>query len=170
MKVEKLLMKKFNLYWTPYATHYINLIFEDIDKRPSVADVINNARNITNFIYNYGWLLAQMRKYYGRDIVWSGATRSVTNYIALVSLLKEGAYLKRLFTSDAWVQHNLSWTKVGWDLEQLMFDHLNWDKVTNIVSLYEPLYVVLRLIDSEVVPTMPFVYKLMDMMKDNLIC
>ena len=40
----------------------------------------------------------------------------------------------------------------------------------NIVSLYEPLYVVLRLVDSEVVPTMPFVYKLMHVMKENLIC
>ena len=36
VKVRKLLMKKFNLYWTPCATHYIDLIFEDIRKRPSV--------------------------------------------------------------------------------------------------------------------------------------
>ena len=36
VKVRKLLMKKFNLYWTPCATHYIDLIFKDIRKRPSV--------------------------------------------------------------------------------------------------------------------------------------
>ncbi|RVW44630.1 hypothetical protein CK203_086899 [Vitis vinifera] len=42
-------------------------------------------------------------------------------------------------------------------------------RLTNIVSLYEPLYVVLRLVDSEVVPTMPFVYELMHVMKENLI-
>ncbi|RVW14980.1 hypothetical protein CK203_090429 [Vitis vinifera] len=42
-------------------------------------------------------------------------------------------------------------------------------RLTNIVSLYEPLYVVLRLVDSEVVPTMPFVYELMQVMKENLI-
>ena len=48
-----------------------------------------------------------------------------------------------------------------------MLDHSYWDKVTNIVSLYEPLYVVLRLVDSEVVPTMPFVYELMHVMKEN---
>ncbi|KAL6335082.1 hypothetical protein AAG906_026462 [Vitis piasezkii] len=82
----------------------IDLIFEDIGKRPSVIEVINNARKITNFIYNHGWLLAQMRLYCGGDIVRPGATR-----------------------------------------------------MTKIVSLYEPLYVVLRLMDSEVVPTMPFV-------------
>ncbi|RVW31338.1 hypothetical protein CK203_106080 [Vitis vinifera] len=116
MKAGKQLMKKYNLYWTPCAAHCIDLIFEDIDKRPSVIEVINNARKITNFIYNHGWLLAQMRNYCGGDIVRPRATR-----------------------------------------------------LTNIVSLYEPLYVVLRLVDSEVVPTMPFVYELMHMMKENLI-
>ena len=30
-------------------------------------------------------------------------------------------------------------------------------------------YVVLRLVDSEVVPTMPFVYELMHVMKENII-
>ncbi|RVW97721.1 hypothetical protein CK203_028114 [Vitis vinifera] len=116
MKAGKQLMKKYNLYWTLCAAHCINLIFEDIGKRPNVIEVINNARKITNFIYNHGWLLAQMRKYCGGDIVRPRATR-----------------------------------------------------LTNIVSLYEPLYVVLRLVNSEVVPTMPFVYELMHVMKENLI-
>ena len=37
MKAVKLLMKKFNLYWTLCAAHYIGLMFEDIGKRPSIA-------------------------------------------------------------------------------------------------------------------------------------
>ena len=123
MKVGKQLMKKYNLYWTPCVAHYIDLIFEDIGKRPSVIDVINNARKITNFIYNHGWLLAQMRKYCGGDIVWPGATRFATNYIDLDSLFKKMADLKKLFMSDEWAQHKLSRTKLGWDLEQLLFDH-----------------------------------------------
>ena len=69
VKAGKLLMKKFNLYWTSCVVHYIDLIFKDIGKRPNVTNVINNARKITNFIHNHGWLLAQMRKYCGRDIV-----------------------------------------------------------------------------------------------------
>ena len=38
-----------------------------------------------------------------------------------------------------------------------------------IVSLYEPLYVVFQLMDFEIVPTMPFVYELIHVMKENLI-
>ena len=32
VKVGKLLMKKYNMYWTPCASHYIDLMFEDIGK------------------------------------------------------------------------------------------------------------------------------------------
>ncbi|RVW71858.1 hypothetical protein CK203_061141 [Vitis vinifera] len=83
MKARKQLMKKYNLYWTPCAAHCIDLIFEDIDKRPNVIEVINNACKITNFIYNHGWLLAQMRKYCGGDIVRPGATSCSQNVICV---------------------------------------------------------------------------------------
>ncbi|MBJ6942027.1 DUF domain-containing protein, partial [Vibrio cholerae] len=53
MKVGKQLMKNYNLCWTSCAVHCIDLIFEDIGKRSSVIKVINNARKITNFIYNH---------------------------------------------------------------------------------------------------------------------
>ena len=100
VKARKLLMKKYNLYWTPCAAHCIDLIFEDIGKRESVSDLITNARKITNFVYNHGWLVATMRKVYGVDIVRPGATRFATNYIALASLLKKRAALKKIFISD----------------------------------------------------------------------
>ncbi|RVW12837.1 hypothetical protein CK203_110831 [Vitis vinifera] len=48
--------------WKTYESHYIDLMFEDIGKRPSVIDVITKARKITNFIYNHSWLLTQLRK------------------------------------------------------------------------------------------------------------
>ena len=49
------------------------------------------------------------------------------------------------------------------------FNHQYWDRVTHVVSYFEPLYMVLRIMDLEVVPTMPFVYKLVQVMKENLI-
>ena len=94
MKAGKLLMKKYNLYWTQCATHCIDLMFEDINKRTSVADVITKALKITNFIYNHSLLLAQMQKVCGGDIVRPGATRFATNYMALDSLLKKESKLE----------------------------------------------------------------------------
>ena len=98
-------------------------MFEDISKRPSVVDVISSARKITNFIYNHGWLFAQMRKYCGGDIIQPKATRFAMNYISLDILLNKKAYLKKLFMSNEWATHKLSRTNIGWDMEKPMFDH-----------------------------------------------
>ena len=168
VKAGKLLMKKYNLYWTLCAAHCIDLMFEDIAKRATVSELITNARKITNFIYNHGWLLAKVRKVCGGDIVRPGATRFATNYIALESLLKKRADLKKIFISDEWASHKLSRSTIGHDVEVLMFDHTYWEKVSKLVSIYEPLYTILRIVDSEVVPTLPFVYELIRVMKQNL--
>ena len=168
VKARKLLMKKYNLYWTPCASHYIDLTFEDIGKRATVLKLITNARKITNFIYNHGWLLAKMRKVCGGDIVRLGATRFATNYIALESLLKKMADLKKIFISDGWTSHKLSRSTIGHEVEVLMFDHTYWEKVSKLGSIYEALYTVLCIVDSEVVPTMPFVYEFIRVMKQNL--
>ena len=65
VKERKLLMKKYNLYWTQCAAHCIDLMFEDIGKRATVSELITNARKITNFNYNHGWFLAKIRKVCG---------------------------------------------------------------------------------------------------------
>ena len=168
VKAGKLLMKKYNLYWTPCAAHCIDLMFEDIGKRATVSELITNARKITNFINNHGWLLAKVRKVCGGDIVRPGATRFATNYIALESILKKRVDLKKIFISDEWASHKFSRSTIGHEVEVLMFDHTYWEKVSKLVSIYEPLYTVLRIVDSEVVPTMPFVYELIRVMKQNL--
>ena len=168
VKAGKLLIKKYNLYWTPCAAHCIDLIFEGIGKRDSVAQLIMNARKTTNFIYNHGWLLVKMRQVCGGDIVSLGATRFATNYIALNSLLKKRVDLKKVFISNEWASHKLSRTEVQHEVERLMFDHEYWEKVEKLVSIYEALYTVLRIVDSEVIPTMPFVYELIRLMKTNL--
>ena len=43
-----------------------------------------------------------------------------------------------------------------------MFDHPYWEKVAKLMSIYATPYMVLRIMDSKVVPIMPFVYELID--------
>ena len=50
----------------------------------------------------------------------------------------------------------------------IMNDHEYWEKVEKLVPIYEALYTMLRIVDSEVVPTMPFVYELIQLMKAKL--
>ena len=56
MKVGKLLIKKYNMYWTPCIAHCIDLMFEDIGKRDSVAQLIRNVRK-DNHLHLQSWLV-----------------------------------------------------------------------------------------------------------------
>ena len=95
-------------------------------------------------------------------------TRFATNYVALEILPKKRADLKKMFISNEWAAHKLSQTTIGHEVKVLMFDHTYWEKISKLVSIYEALYTVLQIIDSEVVPTMPFVYELIRVMNQNL--
>ena len=90
------------------------------------------------------------------------------NYIALASLLKNRADLKKIFISDEWDSRKLNRKTFGSEVEGFMFNHPYWEKVSNLVSIYEALYTVLRIVDSEIVPTMPIMYELIRVMKQNL--
>ena len=101
-----------------------------------------------------------MRNDYDRDIVRPEVTRFMTNYIALKSLLTNMADLKKIFIRNEWASHKLSRSTIRHEVEVLMFDHTYWKKVFKLVSIYEALYTVFHIVDSEVVPTMSFVYEL----------
>ena len=58
------------------------------------------------------------------------------------------------------MNHKLSRATNGPEVKGLMFNYPYWDKVSNLVSIYEALYIVLFIVDSEIIPTMSFVYEL----------
>ncbi|KAM1523188.1 hypothetical protein ACFX10_013237 [Malus domestica] len=137
-------------------------------KRENVATVVKRARTITNYIYNHGWLLAKMREFCRGEIIRPATTRFATNYIALNSLLKKKAGLKQLFTSDDWANHNFSRSNTGRMVESIVLDHAFWSQTEHVCQVFEPLYKVLRIVDTEVYPTMGAVYELMRVVKDEL--
>nr|XP_048323275.1 uncharacterized protein LOC125420644 [Ziziphus jujuba var. spinosa] len=154
VKAGKKLMGDYNLYWTPSAAHCIDLMFEDIGKNENVAIMIKQARAITTYIYNHNWLLAKMCETCKGDIIRPGLTRFATNYLALDSLVKKKAALKQLFTSTDWTNHNYSASKEGQTVENIVRNHTFWDQAHKVCQLFEPLYKFLRIVDTEVYPTM----------------
>ena len=143
-------------------------MFEDIGKKDNVTNIITQIRALTNYIYNHGWLLTQMREFCGREIVHPGATRFATNYLCLNSLLKKKFNLKQLFTSDVWAKNQFSTTPLEKKIEQQVLEYRFWNQVAHVVVIYKPLYKVLRLVNIEVVPTMLFVYEFIHIMKNSI--
>ena len=56
MKAGKLLMKKYNLYWTSCAAHCIDLMFEDIGKRATVLELITQCTK-NHQLHLQSWLV-----------------------------------------------------------------------------------------------------------------
>lgn len=89
-----------------FVAHHIDLVFEDIDERHNVVEVISNARKDNQFHLQL-WLVTC--KIFCRDV---GATRFITNYIVLDKLLKKGGQFKETFYEWWWTQSKLSYTKI----------------------------------------------------------
>lgn len=106
-------MRKFNCYWTPCATHCLDLMLEDVAKRDTIARVVDDARRITKLVYNHGLLLAKLREQGEGEIIRPGPTRFATNYLALSSLRNKKQALKAIINSDWWERLTFCATLAG---------------------------------------------------------
>lgn len=83
------------------AAHTIDLMLEDIGKSPLVDQTIVKGRAVTVFLYAHTRVLALMRKFLGKDLVWSCITRFATAYLNLKSLQDNKKELQKLFRGSA---------------------------------------------------------------------
>ncbi|XP_040374660.1 uncharacterized protein LOC112199142 [Rosa chinensis] len=157
-KARRELHKKYPLFWISCAAHCIDLIFEDIEKQETISTVVKWAQSVTNYIYNHGWVLAEMRSIMKGDLIQPGKTRFATNHIAIDSILKKKSDLRKLFTSSAWNENAASRTRDGKRIEKRVLDGTFWDGMEAVHKIYKPLYEILRIVDTEIQPTMPILY------------
>ena len=71
----------YNLFWTPCAAHCIDLMLKDMGKISKVKRVVEQARQVTTFIYNHGYSLNMLRERCGGDLVRPCITRFAMNFI-----------------------------------------------------------------------------------------
>uniref|UniRef100_A0A1J3J4Q8 DUF659 domain-containing protein n=1 Tax=Noccaea caerulescens TaxID=107243 RepID=A0A1J3J4Q8_NOCCA len=97
-------VKRPNIFWSGCATHTVDLILEGISNLPGFAKLIDQAKNLTIFIYSHHRTLHLMRAHtQKKDIVRPGATRFATCFLTLQSLYEKiKASLKNMFGSDEW--------------------------------------------------------------------
>ena len=98
-----------------------------------------------------------MRKFCGGETLFDMELLDLQPTTLLLIVFSEKGSIWKKYLSDEEAQHKLSWIKIEQEVEKLMFDHPYWDKLVKVDSLYEPLYMVLRLVDSKVVHTIRFV-------------
>ncbi|XP_068312542.1 uncharacterized protein [Pyrus communis] len=109
-----------------------------------------------------------MREFCKGEIIRPATTRFAINYISLDSLLKKKAGLKQLFISDDWANHNFSRSKAGRMVESIVLNHAFWTQSERVCQVFEPLYKVLRIVDTKVYPTIGTIYELMHVGNEDL--
>ncbi|CAI0443975.1 unnamed protein product [Linum tenue] len=157
----KLLMeKRKHLFWTPYAAHCIDLMLEDFEKHIKVhKSTITKGKKITNFIYVRPMLIAMMKEFTAnKELVRAAVTRFATSYLTLGSLSENKGQLMTMFSSEKWRKSSFASIQEGKRVHGIVLDGRFWRDVTTCLRAALPLVKVLRLVDSDEKPAMPFLY------------
>ncbi|XP_020244128.1 uncharacterized protein LOC109822351 [Asparagus officinalis] len=157
------------LFWTPCASQCIDGMLEDIGKLEAIAEVIENAKSITSFIYNHGVVLNMMKKYTnGRDLLLPCEARSAMNFLTLKSMISLKEELRAMVASEEWMECPYSKKPLGIAITNLINSLLFWPSCAAIVRITEPLVQVLKLVDSSSRPAMGYIHVGMTQVKEAI--
>lgn len=171
---EMLMDKRKHLYWTPCAAHCVDLMLEEIGSLKHIKEVIDKSRKITSVIYNSAQAVNHMRDNYtgGRDLLRPGITRFATEHVALESLLRHKHPLQRCFTDERFLSYvGINDKKKKSIVEGVcenVLDKSFWHRVDEVCKVMEPLVKVLKVVDQDKKPTMPYIYEAMDRAKRSI--
>ncbi|XP_054780732.1 uncharacterized protein LOC129288249 [Prosopis cineraria] len=157
----KLIKEKYkSIYWSPCAAHCLNLTLKDIASMSHVSQLATKASKITVFVYNHMVFLSWLRKRKGwKEIMRPGATRFATTFITLHSIYMHKYDLQALITDKHFVDHKLSRTEAGIIVSAIILDNQFWNECLEVVKIVFPLIKLLRIVDSDEKPSLPYVYE-----------
>ncbi|CAN1132636.1 hypothetical protein LINPERHAP2_LOCUS7153 [Linum perenne] len=169
----KLMEKRQHLFWTPWAAHCLDLILEDLEKKlPIHKTTIAKGRKITNYIYGRAMLISMLKDFTkGGELIRPALTRFATAYLTLGFLNEHKGDLMSMFSSETWRKSTFSSTREGKRIQGIILDSKFWTSVLTCLRDAMPLMKVLRLVDSDESPLMPFLYlelnQAMEKIKNN---
>eukprot|EP01018_Ginkgo_biloba_P009685 Gb_04628 [translate_table: standard] len=157
----KMIMARFKtIYWTPCATHCMDLLLHDLGKLPWVNEAIQRGKLIANFIVNHRITLSIYKKHAMRELLRPCDTRFATYYITLNRVVEEKASLT-LTVSNEWEKSPLSKTLKGKLVEEIILSSNFWNSAERVLKMCEPIVEMLCLVDSDT-PCMGFIYEGME--------
>ncbi|XP_059658690.1 uncharacterized protein LOC132305021 [Cornus florida] len=155
-----------HLYWTPCATHCLNLMLEDIGKIPSISRTMKGAMELNSYIYMRPKLLNIIRHFtHKKELLRSAKTQFVTCFITLSSIHEQKNNLRKMFTSEEWSRNKWAKEQAGKRVTSYVLMSAFWNTIVFSLKVSSPLILVLRLVDGERKPPMGYIYAAMDTAK-----
>jgi hypothetical protein len=166
-----LMEKRKKLFWTPCAAHCIDLVLEDFEKKINMhTTTITKGWKICTYIYSRTLPLSWLREFTkGRELIRPAITRFATAYLTLGCLHELKGALVNMFSSNKWRGSKFAATKEGKEIQQIVLDSRSfWPNVALCLKAALPLIRVLRLVDSDEKPAMPFIFDEMTHAKEQI--
>lgn len=155
-----------SIFVSTCASQCLNIILEEFSKVGWVNQCILQAQVISKFVYNNSYVLDLMRKLTcGQDIIRSGVTRSVSNFLSLQSMMKQKARLKHMFNSPEYTTNTNKPQSMS--CVNILEDNDFWRAVEESVAISEPILKVLREVSSGK-PAVGSIYELMSKAKESI--
>ncbi|CAN1121523.1 hypothetical protein LINPERPRIM_LOCUS2227 [Linum perenne] len=131
-----------------------------MEKKLSIhKTTIAKGRKITNYIYGRAMLISMLKEFTkGGDLIRPAVTRFATAYLTLGCLSEHKGDLMSMFSSETWRKSTFSTTRAGKRIQGITLDSRFWTSVLTCLRAAMPLMKVLRLVDSNGLPSMPFLY------------
>ncbi|CAN1751323.1 hypothetical protein LINPERHAP1_LOCUS4290 [Linum perenne] len=135
------------VFVSPCASQCLNLILEEFSRVDWVNRCIIQAQTISKFIYNNAPMLDLMKKFTGgQELIRTGITKQVSNFLSLQSMLKQKSRLKLIFSSPECSANSCFTSKpqtVGCCIS-IVEDAEFWGEMEEVVAISEPFLKVLR--------------------------
>ncbi|KAL4574784.1 hypothetical protein LXL04_021622 [Taraxacum kok-saghyz] len=157
------------IFVSPCASQCVNAILKEFSKIDWVNRCIVQAQVISKFIYNDQSVLDLMKKYtVNEEIVKSGITKYVSNFISLSSILKQRSRLKHMFNSPEFT-NNPVYTNKPQSITciEILEDNEFWRAVEECVAVSDPFLKVMREVSGGK-PAVGSVYELMTKAKESI--
>ncbi|KAJ6823496.1 uncharacterized protein M6B38_383375 [Iris pallida] len=145
-------------------------MLKDIANDPSIKPLIQKSQDLTCFIYNHSWALSIMRtETQNEELVRPAITRFATNFLALDSILKHQADLKRMKKTRGWAENYTKLNRKNREKANIVIGLIKsqtyWRGVAGVTAIFGPLIKVLRMVDSDDKAEMGHLYEAIDRAK-----
>ncbi|KAJ6976841.1 hypothetical protein NC653_028879 [Populus alba x Populus x berolinensis] len=157
------------IFVSPCASQCLNLILEEFSKVDWVNKCILQAQTISKLIYNSVSILDLMKKFTGgQELIKTGITKPVSNFLSLQSMLKQRSRLKQMLNSPEFSM-NSSYANNPKNIAciAIIEDGDFWRAVEESVAISEPFLKVMREVSGGK-PAVGSIYELMTRAKESI--
>ncbi|XP_057432600.1 uncharacterized protein LOC130725380 [Lotus japonicus] len=116
------------------------------------------------------WVLSLYRDFCDGELARPAVTRFATAYLTLQCMKQQKNGLRSMFASEKWANSNYaSRNDAKKVVDIVLSDSRFWRSIQYCLKCVTPLVAVLRLVDGDAKPAMPYIYEAMDRAKEQIV-